>query len=96
MIEFLMDFASKMDSKIEPEIDKIRALARLGAQMSSKRAALPHFHQVLSEMAWFWDSFWTILNDLSTIFARIQQQDPAFNYQVASVVGDRRQGRLRH
>ena len=51
MIEFLMDFASKMDSKIEPEIDKIRALARLWAQVASKRAAVSHFHQVLSDMA---------------------------------------------
>ena len=51
MIDFVIDFASKTEAKIEPEIDKIRALARLGAQMSSKRAAVPHVHQVLSEMA---------------------------------------------
>ena len=50
MIEFLMDFASKMDSKIEPEIDKIRALARLWAQMAPKRATTPHFDQLMKHL----------------------------------------------
>ena len=47
MIEFLMDFASKMDSKIEPEIDKIRALARLWDQMAPKRATNLQFDQLM-------------------------------------------------
>ena len=50
MIEFLMDFASKMDSKIEPEINKIRALARLWAQMAPKRATAPHFDELIKHL----------------------------------------------
>ena len=50
MIESLMDFASKMNSKIEPEIDKIRALARLWAQMPAKRATNPQFDQLMKHL----------------------------------------------
>ena len=50
MIDFLMDFASKMNSKIEPEIDKIRALARLWAQMAPKRANPPQFDQLMKHL----------------------------------------------
>jgi len=63
-----MDFASKMEPKIEPEIDKIRALARLWAQMASKRATTPHFDQLMKHLAWFYNGFCAILHDCSTNF----------------------------
>ena len=50
MIDFLMDFASKMDSKIEPEIDKIRNVARLWAQMAPKRTTNPQFDQLMKHL----------------------------------------------
>ena len=48
-----MNLASKLEPKIEPEIDKIRVLARLWAQMASKRAANPHVDRILSDLARF-------------------------------------------
>ena len=57
MIDFSTDFASKINPKIEPEIDKIRALARLWAQMASKRAANPHVDQILSHLIRFYLGF---------------------------------------
>ena len=68
MIDFLIDFACKMKPKIEPEIDKIRALARLWAQVASKRAAIPHFEQFFSDMIRFWGRFGTILDDFCNHF----------------------------
>ena len=50
MFDLLIDFASKMEAKIEPEIDKIRALARLWAQMAPKRATTPQFDQLMKHL----------------------------------------------
>ena len=45
-----MEFASKMKPEIEPEIDKIMALARLWAQMAPKRATPPQFDQLMKHL----------------------------------------------
>ena len=51
MIDFLMNSASKMKPKIEPEIDTIKALTQLWAQMASKRATNPHVDRILNNLA---------------------------------------------
>ena len=50
MIDFSIDFASKTEPKIEPEIDKIKALTQLWAQMAPKSATNPHFDSIMNHM----------------------------------------------
>ena len=66
-MDLLMDFASKMKPRMEPEIDKIRALARLWAQMASKRATNLHVDRIPNNLARFYKDFWTILDDFVNI-----------------------------
>ena len=68
MIDFSIDFASKTEPKIEPEIDKIKALTQLCAQMAPKKATNLHFDSIMNPLIRFYEGFWTILDDLSTIF----------------------------
>ena len=56
-IDLLMDFASKMEPKIEPEIDKIKALTQLWAQMASERAMDLHFDPIMSHLTRFYEDF---------------------------------------
>ena len=82
LIDLLMICASEMEPNIEPEIDKIRALARLWAQMASKRATNRHFDQIMSHLTRFYEGFWTMLNDFSTNFQsdiRKSSENPVYN-----------------
>ena len=57
-----------MEPKVETETDKTRALARLWAQMASKRATNPHVDRILSHLTRFYKDFWMMLDEVLTVF----------------------------